>query len=81
PSAAIVRRPSTACRARGSNFHLAGSRGLARGWKERARDNIAAIRLAAEIEADERPATLGEQERLIRFTGFGASDLAYGVFR
>lgn len=81
PSAAIVRRPSTACRARGSNFHLAGSRGLARGWKERARDNIAAIRLAAEIEADERPATLGEQERLIRFTGFGASDLANGVFR
>ncbi|RWN29313.1 lactate dehydrogenase [Mesorhizobium sp.] len=81
PSAAIVRRPSTACRARGSNFHLAGSRGLARGWKERARGNIAAIRLAAEIEADERPATLGEQERLIRFTGFGASDLANGVFR
>ncbi|WP_292270483.1 lactate dehydrogenase [Mesorhizobium sp.] len=28
-----------------------------------------------------RPATLGEQERLIRFTGFGASDLANGVFR
>ncbi|TWI29559.1 N12 class adenine-specific DNA methylase [Mesorhizobium tianshanense] len=81
PIAAVVRRPSTACRARGSNFHLADSRGLARGWKERARDNIAAIRLAAEIEANERPATSEEQERLIRFTGFGASDLANGVFR
>lgn len=81
PVAAVARRPSTACRARGPNFHLAGSRGLARGWKERARDNIAAIRLAAEIEADDRPATCEEQERLIRFTGFGASDLANGVFK
>ncbi|RUU25162.1 lactate dehydrogenase, partial [Mesorhizobium sp. M6A.T.Ce.TU.016.01.1.1] len=81
PVAAVARRPSTACRARGPNFHLAGSRGLARGWKERARDNIAAIRLAAEIEADDRPATCEEQGRLIRFTGFGASDLANGVFR
>ncbi|TIQ41827.1 MAG: lactate dehydrogenase [Mesorhizobium sp.] len=81
PVAAVVRRPSTACRARGLNFHLADSRGLARGWKERARDNIAAIRLAAEIEANERSATREEQERLIRFTGFGASDLANGVFR
>jgi hypothetical protein len=68
-------------RERGSNFYLAGDRGLAKGWKERARDNLAAIRLAAEIEADERPATAEEQEQLIRFTGFGASELANGVFR
>lgn len=81
PIAAIARAPSKPCRERGSNFFLAGDRGLARGWKERARDNIAAIRLAAEIEADERTATAQEQEQLIRFTGFGASDLANGVFR
>ena len=68
-------------RARGSNFYLADDRRLARGWKERARDNIEAIRLAPEIEAAERPATLEEQEKLIRFTGFGASDLANYVFR
>ncbi|MBY0373959.1 MAG: N-6 DNA methylase, partial [Bryobacteraceae bacterium] len=54
---------------------------LARTWKDRGRDNIAAIRLAAEIEADQRPATAQEQAQLIRFTGFGASDLANGVFR
>jgi len=66
---------------RGANFHLDGDRHLARGWKARARDNIAAIRLAAEIEADARAATPAEQEMLIRFTGFGASDLANGVFR
>ncbi|RFC63834.1 DEAD/DEAH box helicase family protein [Mesorhizobium denitrificans] len=81
PIAAVVRPPSPLYQTRGSNFYLADDRGLARGWKERARDNIAAIRLAAEIEADERPATREEQERLIRFTGFGASDLANGVFR
>ncbi|WP_266065072.1 Eco57I restriction-modification methylase domain-containing protein [Brucella intermedia] len=66
---------------RGQNFHLESERGLARGWKERARDNVAAIRLAAEIEAEERAATPEEQAQLIRFTGFGASDLANGVFR
>jgi N12 class adenine-specific DNA methylase/adenine-specific DNA methylase len=65
---------------RGVNFVLGGDRGLAAGWKDRARDSIAAIRLAAQIEAEERPATPDEQRRLIRFTGFGASDLANGVF-
>ncbi|NTI26829.1 lactate dehydrogenase (plasmid) [Rhizobium rhizogenes] len=81
PIAAVVGPSSPPCRARGLNFHLADDRGLARRWKDRARDNIAAIRLAAEIEASERPATRQEQETLIRFTGFGASDLANGVFR
>nr|WP_172690958.1 lactate dehydrogenase [Agrobacterium radiobacter]ASK49310.1 transposase [Agrobacterium radiobacter] len=81
PIASVVRPSSRQCRARGLNFNLADDRGLARSWKDRARDNIAAIRLAAEIEASERPATREEQETLIRFTGFGASDLANGVFR
>lgn len=75
------RARSSASFARGENFHLAGKRGLAKGWKQRAQDNLAAIRLASEIERDERPATADEQKRLIRFTGFGASDLANGVFR
>ena len=65
---------------RGSNFHLSGSRNLAKGWKARARDNLAAISLAATIAAEDRPATRQEQARLIRFTGFGASDLANAVF-
>ncbi|BAB54701.1 DNA methylase (plasmid) [Mesorhizobium japonicum MAFF 303099] len=67
--------------ARGENFFLVSDRGLARGWKQRARDNLAAIRLAADIEAADRPATVEEQARLIRFSGFGASDLANAVFR
>jgi N12 class adenine-specific DNA methylase/adenine-specific DNA methylase len=81
PIAAITRSASSAPRERGTNFHLASERALAKGWKDRARDNIAAIRLAAAIEADGRAATVEEQERLIRFTGFGASDLANFVFR
>ena len=67
--------------ARGQSFFLESDRGLAKGWKQRARDNLAAIRLAAKIEAEDRPATTEEQARLIRLTGFGASDLANAVFR
>ena len=81
PVAAVTRSASSVPRERGTNFHLVGERALAKGWKDRARDNIVAIRLAAAIEADGRAATVEEQEKLIRFTGFGASDLANFVFR
>ncbi len=63
------------------DFRLEGSRTLSRTWRERARDNIAAIQMAAEIERQNRPARPQEQDKLIRFTGFGASDLANGMFR
>jgi hypothetical protein len=65
----------------GCNFHLTGDRELAQSWLERARDNIAAIQLAARIEREGRPAAPTEQAQLIRFVGFGASDLANGCFR
>ncbi|WP_157235615.1 hypothetical protein [Methylosinus sp. LW4] len=63
------------------DFVLRGDRALAHGWKARAADNIAAIRLALEIEADMRNATPDEQEALSRFVGFGARDLADRMFR
>lgn len=81
PVAAAAHSTSSTRRAKGENFSLAGDRALAKGWKDRACDNIAAIRLAAAIEADDRSATVEEQEELIRFTGFGASELANFVFR
>jgi N12 class adenine-specific DNA methylase/adenine-specific DNA methylase len=87
PAAASVAQPVQSrpgagrVRQGGDNFYLAGDRGLAKGWKQRARDNLEAIRLAAEIEAEDRPVTAEEQARLIRFTGFGASELANAVFR
>ena len=66
---------------KGENVRLIYGRGLAASWRDRARDNIAAIRLAAEIDAAGRPATPDDQATLIRFTGFGASSLANSVFR
>ena len=62
-------------------YRLLADRALAQGWKARAADNITAIRLAREIEDEARPATAAEQERLAKFTGFGASDLANSFFR
>ncbi|WP_027582178.1 DEAD/DEAH box helicase family protein [Bradyrhizobium sp. Ai1a-2] len=76
-----ARQRAPNARTRGDNFRLAGDRDLAKGWKQRARDSVAAIRLAAQIEAEQRPASSDEQRQLIRFTGFGASELANGVFR
>lgn len=81
PVAAVAHSASPARHECGTNYRLAGARALAKGWKDRARDNIAAIRLAAAIEAKERAATAEEQQQLIRFTGFGASELANSVFR
>ncbi|NSY14918.1 DEAD/DEAH box helicase family protein [Agrobacterium vitis] len=64
-----------------SNFHLNDDRGLAASWRDRARANIAAILIAQAIEQRDRPATQKEQTQLIRFTGFGASELANAMFR
>ena len=63
------------------DYRLAGDRRLAEGWKARADDNLAAIRLMTTIEAEARHARPDEQERLARFTAFGASDLADRIFR
>ena len=65
---------------RGKNFYLEGDRSLARGWTARARDNIAAIRLSKELEESGRAPTAEEQARLLRFVGFGATELAQNCF-
>ena len=64
-----------------ADYRMSGVRGLATSWRDRARDNLAAIRLMARIVDEQRPATVAEQAELIRFTGFGASELANGIFR
>ena len=70
-----------AARVPARNWRLAGDRTLAHGWKARAADNVAAIRLAHAITAEDRNATAEEQEVLSRFVGFGASELANSLFR
>lgn len=81
PASPPVHSPRRAAGLGGDDFVLQTDRGLGRGWKQRARDNLDAMRLAAEIESADRPATREEQARLIRFTGFGASELANAMFR
>ena len=63
------------------NWRLTGTRGLATGWKGRAADNLAAIRLLQQLETEDRAATAAEQDRLARFTAFGATELSQTMFR
>ncbi|KQV83416.1 DEAD/DEAH box helicase family protein [Rhizobium sp. Root1220] len=71
----------TGRRGQRQNFYLDGDRDLGASWKDRARANVAAILVADCIAKQERPATPAEQAQLIRFTGFGAGELANGMFR
>jgi hypothetical protein len=80
PSAFLPTSPQTPAIA-AQDYHLAGDRSLAEGWKARARDNLTAIQLMTTIDEEARHARPDEQERLARFTAFGASDLADKVFR
>ena len=63
------------------DYRLVGDRRLAESWKGRAEDNLAAIRVMTAIEAEGRHARSDEQERLAKFTAFGAVDLAEKLFR
>ncbi|MBY5717045.1 DEAD/DEAH box helicase family protein [Rhizobium leguminosarum] len=77
-----AKRPAPRRQGTCANFYLEdGDRGLAIDWKQRAKANLAAILTANEIEKQDRPAIRDEQAKLIRFTGFGASELANGMFR
>ncbi len=72
--------PTKGKRVPAANYRLDGDRTLARGWPSRARDNIAAIQLSKQIENEGRAATPEEQNRLMRYVAFGASDLAQSAF-
>ena len=63
------------------NFRLADKRNLSAGWKHRAQDNLAAIRLMQQIEEEGRGASPDEQAQLIKFCAFSSTDLAQNVFR
>lgn len=85
PPAPAPALPATAIPARRAglrvNFYLGGDRALGASWKDRASANVAAILVADGIAKQDRPATPKEQAQLIRFTGFGAGELANGMFR
>ncbi|GGG16651.1 lactate dehydrogenase [Rhizobium wenxiniae] len=83
PAAAL--RPAARTRREGQRanfyFEVGEARDLAPSWKERAKINVAAILSANELEKLDIPATREQQKRLVRFTGFGAGELANGMFR
>lgn len=62
------------------DFSLVAGRALSRSWRDRARDNVEAIRLLNRLGAEERHATGDEQAAIAKFIGFGASELANGAF-
>lgn len=50
-------------------------------WKQAAQNNLDAIELAKQIEEENRVATPEEQARLVKFVGWGASELANNIFK
>lgn len=61
-----------AARVKGENYRIEpGALAEDRGRVQKARDNIRAIELMREIEAEGRPATRAEQEQLARYVGWG----------
>ena len=66
---------------RAHNFILRGDRQLAQSWKQRAIDNVAAIRLSIEIDDAKRNATPEEQEILCPLRRLRRRDLADKMFR
>lgn len=49
-------------------------------WLETAKRNVDAIELALTLQKEGRAATVEEQERLAKYTGFGATELANKLF-
>ena len=50
------------------------------GWRQKALDNLAAVKIVKAIEKDNRPATPEEKKKLVKWVGWGASELANGMF-
>lgn len=62
----------------GENYQIAvGALDEERGWKQKARDNIRAIEIVRQIEAEGRHATRGEQEQISRYVGWGGIKNAF----
>lgn len=63
---------ATTAEIRGENYVIQpGALDEARSWKQKASDNLMAIKLVKEIEADGRAATEEEQAKLAKYVGWG----------
>ena len=63
------------------NYHITAADKLGSGGATtKARENIKAIRILKTLQKENRPATQEEQAALVRYVGWGASELANGIF-
>lgn len=63
------------------NYRITDADNLGKGGaKQKARDNLAAIRLVKTLAQEGRPATTEEQAQLVKYVGWGSSELANGIF-
>jgi N12 class adenine-specific DNA methylase len=68
-------------RERVSNYRIAqGELTRAGSWRATAERNIGIVELVKKIQAEGRAATAEERAQLVKFTGWGASEIANGVF-
>jgi N12 class adenine-specific DNA methylase len=66
---------------KGTNYRITPADAIGTGgWKTRARQNIEAIKIVKALTAEGRPATREEQAKLVKYVGWGASELANGMF-
>lgn len=66
---------------RGANYRITDADNLGGGGPlEKARANIQAIRIIKALESEHRGATPDEQAQLVKYTGWGASELANKLF-
>jgi len=67
--------------ARPVDYHITDSDSLGSGGATtKARANIKAIRILKNIQKEKRPATPEEQKALVKYVGWGSSELANGIF-
>ena len=66
---------------RGEDYRITdNSLAIERSWPAKAKDNIEAIRILKQLRQDGRHARPDEQAILVRYVGWGASDLANNIF-
>lgn len=64
-----------------SNYRITDADRLGQGgWRQKARQNLDAIRLLRTLQSEGRPATDDEKAVLVKYVGWGASELANGIF-
>lgn len=64
-----------------SNYRITASDKLGEGsWKTKARQNVRAMEIVKAAQREGRLATLEEQAELVKYVGWGASELANNVF-